>query len=133
MTAERRVDGGVTTFGVSGYLWQRDLVLYDGSTGSLWSQVLGTAVRGPRTGETLALRPSTMITYVRRVGAEIFEFGRAGDHLTAGNSRWGVVSGRARDGPYEGTILAQENDRSPMYWFAWADFFPETDVYGESG
>ena len=238
VTAERRVNGCEATFGVSGYLWQRDLVLYDDRTESLWSQILGQAVRGSRTGKRLALRPSTMTTwgewreaypetevlvpppesgtvtgrgrrnyntnpysdyedsqppdfsdgeddervppralvlgvatddaaraypfktvldsggvvndrvgdlpvvvasthdsmvaYDRRVGDDAIQFGRDGDALVGGESRWGIVSGRARDGPHEGTDLDRANDRSPMFWFAWRDFFRGTEVYGES-
>jgi hypothetical protein len=239
VTAERRVDGEETVFGVSGYLWMSDLVMYDRKTESLWSQVLGKAVQGPRTGTSLSLRPSSMTTwgqwreehpdttvllpppesntvagretrnydsnpyagyendkrtglgglqnddrlhpkttvlgvatdgtakaypfgavdeaggvvndavgdlpvvvatsgdslvaYVRRVDGETLEFSRDGDVLTTGGSRWGVVSGRARDGPHEGTTLEQANDRTPMFWFAWSDFFPDSTIYGQSG
>jgi hypothetical protein len=38
-------------------------VLYDERTESLWSQILGRAVRGPRTGDRLSLRPSTLTTW----------------------------------------------------------------------
>jgi hypothetical protein len=238
VTAERRVDGRETTFGVSGYLWNSDLVMYDELTGSLWSQILGTAVRGPQTGATLSLRPSTITTwrrwreehpdtevlvpppasntitgeretrnydanpydgyddservgigfndgvddrlhpktpvlgvatdavaraypfpavreaggvvndrvgdlpvvvatadntlyaYVRRVDGEVRPFSRDGDVLTGGGSRWSIASGRATEGPHEGTTLDRANDRSQMFWFAWADFFPETEIYG---
>jgi hypothetical protein len=238
VTAERRVDGQETVFGVSGLLWQNDLVMDDELTGSVWSQVLGTAVRGPQTGESLTLRPSTITTwsewhtahpetgvllpppesgtivdarprnydsnpysgyennrqvgvrgregydrlhpktqvigiatddaaraypltavedaggivtdtvgdrpvvvaiadeslvaYDRRVDGQTLEFDRNGDVLTAGGSRWNPVSGRAMSGPHEGTTLARANDRSQMFWFAWLDFFPETDLYGQS-
>ncbi len=237
VTAERRVDGEVTTFGVSGLLWNNDLVMYDEATESLWSQVLGKAVQGPKTGTALTLRPSTITTwgawradhpdtevllpppasntvtgevtrnydvnpydgydesvriglggrnpddrlhpkttvlgvatdevatafpldavegaggvvndtvgelpvvvasadeslvaYVRRVDGETVEFGRDGDALTAGGSRWGLVSGEALDGPHEGTTLERANDRSEMFWFAWAEFFPDSDIYGQ--
>lgn len=60
LTAERRVDSEETTFGVSGLLWNSDLVMYDRATDSLWSQILATAIRGPRTGSTLSLVPSTL-------------------------------------------------------------------------
>jgi len=63
VVAERRVGGLATTFGVSGLLWRANLVLYDDRTGSHWSQVAATAVRGPRTGERLALHPSTLTTW----------------------------------------------------------------------
>jgi hypothetical protein len=237
VTAERRVDGEETTFGVSGYLWQRDLVLYDDLTDSLWSQILGRAVRGSRTGDSLSLRPSTMTTwgewrreypdssvllpppesgtvrprstrnyntnpygeyedirhprpgasesekrlppkslvvgvateevakayplrtvveaegvvndrvgelpvvvastdeslvaYDRRVDGETLTFDRDGAALTAGGSRWGLVSGRALDGPHAGRRLSRATDRSPMFWFAWLDFFPGSRVYGQ--
>jgi len=63
VVTERRVDGEVTTFGVSGQLWRSDLVLYDRATDSRWSQLLATAIRGPRTGEQLTLRPSSLTTW----------------------------------------------------------------------
>lgn len=63
VTAERRVDGQETTFGVSGKLWRSDLVMYDALTNSLWSQILGRAIRGERTGDTLTLVPSTITTW----------------------------------------------------------------------
>jgi hypothetical protein len=63
VTAERRVDGEETTFGVSGNLWRSDLVMFDEATTSLWSQILGTAIRGPQTGTRLTLVPSTITTW----------------------------------------------------------------------
>lgn len=63
VAAERRVDGTVSTFGVSGKLWRSDLVLYDDATESLWSQLLATAIRGPRTGERLSIRPASLTSW----------------------------------------------------------------------
>lgn len=63
VTAERRVEGAETIFGVSGLLWRSDLVMYDRRTESLWSQILGQAVRGPRTGDRLELVPSRITTW----------------------------------------------------------------------
>jgi len=40
-------------FGVSGLLYNSDVLLYDQSTGSLWSQIMGQAISGPRRGEHL--------------------------------------------------------------------------------
>lgn len=65
---DRRVEGETLTFGVSGLLYQSNLLLYDrhntrapdGATvESLWSQLLGRAVSGPHAtrGTTLALVP----------------------------------------------------------------------------
>ncbi len=245
VVAERRVDGQETTFGVSGYLWRRDLVLYDDLTDSLWSQLLARAVRGSQTGTRLSLRPAaittwgewradqpdtdvllppprsgtvaptdrpvgnynvnpygdyefqqptggsygaepvlspkhrvvgvatdsratayplasvleaggvvndavgdlpvvvastrdSLVAYERRVDGTVLSFGRTGDRarsgqLTAGGSRWRPTSGRALDGPFEGTTLARANDRSPMYWLGWSSFYPDTAVYGRQG
>lgn len=63
VVAERTVRGERTRFGVSGYLYRNDLVMYDDETDSLWSQILATAIRGPRTGDVLALVPSRMTTW----------------------------------------------------------------------
>lgn len=238
VTAERTVDGEETIFGVSGLLWQSDLVMYDEKTESLWSQILATAIRGPKTGTTMSLVPSTrttwgewreehpetevllpppisntvqgetrrdyerdpylgyedstrigidnneleddrlhpkaivigiaagdvaraypldtvskagvvndqvgdrpvvvtntaddsLVAYDRRVDETTLEFS-AGDseHIEGGGSRWNRLSGEAGDGPHEGATLEQANDRSPMFWFAWVDFNPETEVFG---
>ncbi|ELZ81428.1 DUF3179 domain-containing protein [Haloferax larsenii] len=237
VTADRLVQGEPTYFGVSGFLWMSDLVMYDDRTESLWSQVLATAIRGELTGDTLSLIPSTistwgewkashpetevlvpppvsgtikgrqtrrygvnpyrgyqqsgaigigfneevderlhpktsvigvtsggvaraytlstvndegvvndevgglpvvvasskdgsLVAYVRRVDGEVVEFERDGRDLEAAGSRWDLLTGRALDGPHEGTTLTRANDRSPMFWFAWADFNPETEIYG---
>jgi hypothetical protein len=239
VTAVRRVDGEETRFGVSGKLWRNDLVMYDAKTGSLWSQILATAIRGEETGTTLDLVPSTLTTwgawreahpgtsvllpppasgtvqgdvsrnyetdpyagyeddrrigisteefdddrlhpkaqvvgvasdgvaraypfqrvsegggvvndrvgdlpvvvsvdaadglvaYDRRVDGETLSFRADGErHLAAGGWRWERTTGRAVDGPHEGTTLTRANGRSQMFWFAWLDFHPDTEVYG---
>ncbi|MEF8842225.1 MAG: DUF3179 domain-containing protein [Haloarculaceae archaeon] len=58
-------DGVVTSFGVSGLLYRGNLVLYDDLTGSLWSQIVATAIQGPETGARLAIEPSTLTTWGR--------------------------------------------------------------------
>jgi len=50
------VDRG-KTFGVSGLLYNSDVLLYDRATESLWSQIMGQAIAGPRRGELLELVP----------------------------------------------------------------------------
>lgn len=73
----------------------------------------------------------TFVAYDRRVDGRAVAFEAAGDGvIRGGGSRWAVVTGRALDGPHEGRTLRQANDRSPMFWFAWADFNPETEIYG---
>jgi len=46
-------DRGGTTFGVSGRLVNSNLTMYDWDTDSWWTQMVATAIKGPRRGETL--------------------------------------------------------------------------------
>lgn len=93
LVADRRIEGAPTTFFVSGLLWQPErirqaasenanrsfgagqtggetdmtrggnLVMYDEATRSYWSQILGEAICGPKTGERLSIVPSTVATW----------------------------------------------------------------------
>lgn len=63
LTAVRTVMGEETVFGVSGLLYRSNLVLYDRLTDSLWSQLLAQSIRGPETGSSLTLVPSTLTTW----------------------------------------------------------------------
>jgi hypothetical protein len=47
------VQGKLHTFGVSGLLYQSDLLMYDHQSESLWSQIAMEAVAGPLTGTRL--------------------------------------------------------------------------------
>jgi hypothetical protein len=58
-----RVNGHRYVFGVSGLLYQQNLLLFDHETESLWSQLRGQAVAGSLAGTSLQLLPSTMITW----------------------------------------------------------------------
>lgn len=48
-----QVDGQPLSFGVSGLLYNSDVLLYDRQTDSLWSQLLSQAVSGPMKGARL--------------------------------------------------------------------------------
>lgn len=93
VVAERLVDGDPAVFDVSGQLWRPpgidaaaaarsnrtfgatrretdaevraagNLVMIDDATGSYWSQLLARAICGPRAGEGLRIRPSTLTTW----------------------------------------------------------------------
>lgn len=54
-TAFSTARGTARTFGVSGLLYNSDLLLYDRQTESLWSQILGEAITGRLHGETMAM------------------------------------------------------------------------------
>ncbi|MFB6360318.1 MAG: DUF3179 domain-containing protein [Halobacteriales archaeon] len=238
VTAERRVNGSETRFGVSGLLWRDNLVMYDDRTGSLWSQLLGGAIRGPRAGEQLSLlhssltswgewrglHPSTevllppphsntvrgpdatfdyfapkysydeeeqligfdhdagddglhprtlvigvtadgiaraypfnvvktqdvindrvgdlavvvsitpartLVAYQREVDGSVLAFSPAdAEHMQADGSRWERATGRAVDGPHEGTTLEAATESGPLFWRGWSNLHPETEVYG---
>ncbi len=74
----------------------------------------------------------SMAAYVRRVGGKTLTFEAVdGELLAAGGSRWKRATGRAVDGPHEGTTLDRANDKPPMFWRGWSNFNPNADIYGE--
>ncbi len=54
---------GASGFGVSGLLYNSDVLLYDRDSESLWSQLMLQAISGPRRGETLTLLAATHTTW----------------------------------------------------------------------
>lgn len=65
------VEGRTLTFGVSGLLYNSDLLLYDHQTESLWSQIEGRAISGPLVGKELkpvAIRHELWSRWLERVG-----------------------------------------------------------------
>ncbi len=57
---DRRVDGQVLTFGVSGKLRNSDMVMYDRETESWWQQAVGQGIVGQHTGTQLTQLVSWM-------------------------------------------------------------------------
>ncbi len=57
------VSGRRLGFGVSGLLYNSDVLLYDRETESLWSQILAQAVTGEHKGDALDVVPSRMTTW----------------------------------------------------------------------
>ncbi|MFQ5459525.1 MAG: DUF3179 domain-containing (seleno)protein, partial [Anaerolineae bacterium] len=60
---DRRVHGEVLGFGVSGFLRNSDLVMYDRTTESMWQQLEGKAIVGSLTGTQLTLVPSLLVSW----------------------------------------------------------------------
>ena len=64
---DRTIEGEAVEFGVSGLLWQSNLLMYNRAASeeneSLWSQVLGEAVVGVHTGTRLKIVPSDTLRY----------------------------------------------------------------------
>jgi hypothetical protein len=186
---ERTIAGAVQRFGVSGLLYKSDLLMFDRSSESLWSQIEARAVSGPRLGERLVLVRARLETWGRwrarhpQTTALSADTGHArdyanppyGDYATSerlvfpaprdaryhpkmpvvglrapdGTSRvypaaeversGGTAEGRFGGGPVrvrwdaEGSTFDVE---APVgveviegFWFAWAAFHPETEVY----
>ncbi len=57
------VDGEQVEFGTSGKLWESNLVMYDRKTDSYWSQILGEAIVGEKTGTKLKVLPSDLAKF----------------------------------------------------------------------
>jgi len=53
MAFRSTVNGQDLSFGVSGLLYNSDVLMYDRQTQSLWSQILGRAISGPSKGSVL--------------------------------------------------------------------------------
>lgn len=60
---ERIVDGDTLDFGVSGKLYESNLLMFDNRTESLWSQAMGEALVGQFTGKKLKLINSVVVSY----------------------------------------------------------------------
>jgi len=63
MVHSRQVGEAELVFGNQGALWGNAMTWWDHDTGSVWSQPLGEAIAGPRTGQRLELLPSTLTTW----------------------------------------------------------------------
>jgi len=63
MIFDRKVAGKVRSFGVSGLLYQSDVLMYDREDESLWSQLKMKAVSGPLSGTELVWLPSAHLKW----------------------------------------------------------------------
>ena len=57
------IDGKPTDFGVSGLLYNSDVLLYDRDTESLWSQIMSQSIAGARVGKKLKALPISHTTW----------------------------------------------------------------------
>ena len=93
----RELDGKVFEFGVSGLLWQSNLLMYNRESNeediSLWSQVLGESVLGKHTGTKLPVVRSDVVLYEdwreAHPNTEVLNTGRIGDPY--GGDYYGVA------------------------------------------
>ncbi len=63
MAFDASVDGQTRSFGVSGLLYNSDVLLYDRESESLWSQVMARSVSGPMIGKGLRQLPMSHTTW----------------------------------------------------------------------
>jgi Protein of unknown function (DUF3179) len=63
MVFDRTIGGKVRSFGVSGLLFQSDVLMYDRQSESLWSQLKMESVSGPEAGKKLRWLPGEQLTW----------------------------------------------------------------------
>lgn len=63
MIFDRKIKDVVRNFGVSGMLYQSDVLMYDRESESLWSQLKMESVSGPLSGTSLELLPSAHLMW----------------------------------------------------------------------
>lgn len=100
-----------------------------------WQEVAADGVVNDRVGGlpvVVVPRGKELLAFDRRVGGRAREFGKDGDHLLAGDSRFDATTGEGVSGPLGGDAL-EAVPATTMYWFAWLEFHPETEVYGREG
>lgn len=90
---DRRLDGKVLDFGVSGMLRHSDMVMYDRQTETWWQQISGEGIVGDLTGKILKQFPSQVVSFGQFTKA--FPKGSVLSHDTGFNRRYG-------DNPYRG-------------------------------
>ncbi len=59
---DRRIGDDIPTFGVSGFLLESNMIMYDRTTESLWQQSTGKALAGKHYGHELTLYPMQLMT-----------------------------------------------------------------------
>ncbi len=63
MVFDRKIDGSVYTFGVSGLLYNSDVLMFDRQTNSLWSQLLMLSTSGQNVNKKLRWLNSSQMTW----------------------------------------------------------------------
>jgi len=85
---DRRVDGKVYDFGVSGMLRHSDMIMFDCQTDSLWQQLTGEAVVGALTGKRLDVVTSQVVDFASF--AKSFPDGKVLSKATGHNRPYGT-------------------------------------------
>lgn len=139
----KTISDSVYEFGVSGMLWQSNLLMYnraeDIGERSLWSQVLGEAVVGSRTGTVLLKVPSDIMKF----GADAYVYGIEVKGIFKAYPRDLLQEGENYD-MISGTEITINNIKGKVlftdaqgvviedvegFWFSWVAAHPETQVW----
>ncbi|MYE27302.1 MAG: DUF3179 domain-containing protein [Chloroflexi bacterium] len=88
VTFDRRVNGSVLDFGVSGLLRNSDLIMYDRQSETWWQQLTGEGLVGEYAGVLLELVPSQVIGFGRF--AERYPEGLVMSRETGYNRQYGI-------------------------------------------
>ena len=106
---DRRVDGRVLEFGVSGKLIMNDLVMYDRQTDSLWQQILGEGIKGRFKGVKLTPIAATHTTWAqwRTIHPETLVLDKSGAY---GSDNYSSYYARSDSGVLGGSL---SDDRLP--------------------
>ncbi|MFT7506893.1 MAG: hypothetical protein ACI92I_000029 [Acidimicrobiales bacterium] len=116
---DRTINGLVYEFGVSGMLWQSNLLMYNRSDNiadrNLWSQVLGEAVVGDDTGAQLTI-----------IASDIMQFSTWAERHPKGSV---LDTGSQRD-PYSGAYYEVAQRFAPDFDAETSPLTPDTYVYG---
>ncbi len=106
---DRRLNGVVYDFGVSGNLRNSDLIMWDRQTQSWWQQLTGEGIVGALAGERLTFIPAPLVAW--ETFAEAYPGGAVLSRATGFNRRYGV-------NPYPGYDRV---DQPPFLFFGQTD------------
>ncbi len=108
---DRRVDGEVLRFGVSGLLRNSDLVMWDDKTTSLWQQTTGEGIVGEFAGTQLTFIPTALVRWAdfkaNFPGGDVLSRD-SGPFIYGDNAYVGYTS---RSGPYAPFFPGEVDDR----------------------
>ena len=104
-------------------------------------EIVNIEVNGHPTVIYYDSQTTTALAYSRMVGNDTLEFALLVEEDADGvarrwmvdestGSKWLPLNGQAWGGEYQGTRLEPVHAVN-IFWFAWSDFYPETELYGQ--
>ncbi len=111
---DRRVDGEVLRFGVSGLLRKSDLVMWDDQTTSLWQQITGESIAGDFAGTQLVRLNTSIVSFSQF--ADEFPDGRSLSQVTGFGILYGsnpYVGYSSQKAPIGSFFPGEPDDRFP--------------------